>query len=256
MPDPDEHFMKKQRAPLASDENVRLERAEIAPAALTKVRAILLQPQFVVFLFVLALTAGVHSAIDFSEKQPVSRPFNTFPLHVGEWEGTRQVLDRIFTDTLELTDYTLINYSRRNSPPVNMYVAYYGSQRKGKSIHSPETCLPGSGWCFTQAGAVAITLSGGNESFSAMRALIEKDDQKQLVYFWFNERGRVLTNSYEMKIYNLLDALIKKRTDGALVRVITPISSFEKVEDADKRLQSFINDVAPALSEFIPGPAA
>jgi len=256
MPRPDEHFMGKQGASLTSAEKDHPELAETIPSAMMSARAFFLQPQFVVFLSLLVITAGVHSVVDVREKQPVSRPFNTFPLHVGEWEGTRQVLDRMFTDTLEFTDYTLINYAKRNSPPINLYVAYYESQRKGKSIHSPETCLPGSGWCFTQAGTVAVLLSGGNQPFSVMRALMEKNDQKQLVYFWFNERGRTLTNAYEMKIYNLLDALTKRRTDGALIRVITPISSLERVEDADRRLQSFINDIAPALNEFIPGSPA
>jgi hypothetical protein len=34
------------------------------------------------------------------------------------------------------------------------------SQRKGESIHSPETCLPGSGWEFKNAGKAVVELAG------------------------------------------------------------------------------------------------
>jgi EpsI family protein len=132
-------------------------------------------------------------------------------------------------------------------------VAYYESQRKGRSIHSPETCLPGSGWIFNQAGTMTIPLSGKNSSsITVMRAIMEKSGSRQLVYFWFNQRGRILTNAYQMKIYNFWDALVKKRTDGALIRIITPVTSAEKIEDAEKRLQSFMRDIMPLLNEYIP----
>jgi EpsI family protein len=81
---------------------------------------------------------------------------------------------------------------------------------------------------------------------------MEKDGNMQLVYFWFNQRGRILTNAYEMKIYNFWDSLVKRRTDGALIRVISPIASSEKIEEADTRLKSFISEAMPLLNEFIP----
>ena len=82
---------------------------------------------------------------------------------------------------------------------------------------------------------------------------MEKGESRELVYFWFDQRGRILTNAYEMKIYNIWDALMKRRTDGALVRIITPIASPEKIDDADRRLQGFIKEITPTLNEFIPG---
>lgn len=211
-------------------------------------------PQFIAVAAILGFTVLVHSFVDLSEAQPAGRSFSTFPLQVGLWEGKRQYLDQQFIDVLEFTDYTSVNYSKPGSAPVNVYVAYYASQRKGKSIHSPETCLPSSGWVFKQAGTIMVPLPGGRAPLPVARALMEKDDQKQLVYFWFDQRGRVLTSSWELKVYNLWDALTKKRTDGALVRVITPITGLEGAEEADRRLESFIQEISPSLREFIPGP--
>jgi len=254
LPRPTECFMKKKVTSRNKTESEHPERPGKDDPVLEKEQTVFFsQSRFVVAIAILAMTVSIHSLVDFREKQPISRPFNEFPLLIGEWKGTREFMDQKFLDVLEPTDYVAINYSKHDSPSVNIYVAYYASQQKGKSIHSPETCLPGTGWCFNQAGSVTIPLPGNNTAFPVMRALITKEEQKQLVYFWFSERGRILTNAYEMKMYNFWDAVIKKRTDGAMVRVITPVSSSEMTEDADKRLRSFIQDIAPTLNEFIPG---
>ncbi len=212
------------------------------------------QPQFIVAVAVLAVTLILHFTVDFREKTPSSRPFSQFPLVIGRWEGKREFMAQQFIDELQFTDYASVNYSRPDSPPIDVYVAYYESQRKGRSIHSPETCLPGGGWIFKQTGTVTIPMPGkALSSITVARAMMEKDGSRQLVYFWFNQRGRILTNAYEMKIYNLWDALVRKRTDGALIRVISPVLSSERVENADKILQSFIREMLPSLNEFIPG---
>ena len=84
------------------------------------------------------------------------------------------------------------------------------------------------------------------------RAFMEKSGYRQLSYFWFPARGRILTNAYEMKLYTFWDSLTRQRTDGALVRVITPVLQGEQVEDAERRLQEFTKQIVPVLEEFIP----
>ena len=255
MPRPGESFMKKRGTDKDRDDknakNVETVGPQPEPKNAGMPRS---RWMHITAVVILAATLAIYAFVDFGEKTPVSRPFSEFPLVVGEWEGKRQFLDQQFIDALEFSDYTTINYSKPDSPPINVYVAYYESQRKGKAIHSPETCLPGSGWIFKQAGTTTIPLPGKSvSSVIVMRAMMEKGASKQLVYFWFDQRGRILTNAYEMKIYNIWDALVKKRTDGALVRIITPMSSSENVNDADRRLQGFIKDIIPTLNEFIPG---
>ena len=144
-----------------------------------------------------------------------------------------------------------MNYQDRQGRSVNFYTAYYESQRKGESIHSPETCLPGGGWEFREAGATAIPLQGG-ASMKVNRAFIEKGGARQLTYYWFAQRGRVLTNLYQLKLYAFWDALTRQRTDGALIRLITPVYEREKLEDAEARLQGFTREIVPVLDGFIP----
>ncbi|MBM4333118.1 MAG: EpsI family protein [Deltaproteobacteria bacterium] len=126
------------------------------------------------------------------------------------------------------------------------------SRRKGRAIDPPETCLPGSGWSFHQAGQAQVPLEGTGRSIRVTPAIMEKSGYKQVAYFWFPARGRILTNAWELKFYTFWDALTRQRTDGALVRLITPVLPGEQVEDAEKRLQEFTKEIVPVLEEFLP----
>jgi exosortase D (VPLPA-CTERM-specific) len=210
-------------------------------------------PQFIVAAALLVTTLGLSQGVEFREKIPLAQSLDLFPLKVGEWMGTRQTMEQRFIDRLDLSDYTIVDYRDRGGRSVNFYVAYYESQRKGESIHSPATCLPGSGWLFKKAGRTSVlvpSLEGG--SMPVNQALMQKGDLKQLSYYWFPQRGRILTNAYELKMFAFWDALTRQRTDGALVRLITPVYEFEELQDAETRLQGFMGDIVPVLGEYIP----
>jgi exosortase D (VPLPA-CTERM-specific) len=208
-------------------------------------------PQFVAAAVLLLLTIGISSGVEFRQKIPVGKPFSQFPLTVGTWEGTRQYMGQEFITELDLSDYTMIDF-KSGGKHVDFYVAYYESQRKGESIHSPETCLPGSGWEFEQAGKAEVALKDPHRLVTVNRATMEKSGDRQLSYFWFPARGRILTNIWELKFYTFWDSLMRQRSDGALVRLITPVLQGEQVEDAEKRLQEFTKQIVPVLEEFIP----
>ena len=133
---------------------------------------------------------------------------------------------------------------------VNLYVAYYASQRKGESPHSPIVCIPGGGWAITSLEQINYDNAGEERPLN--RVIIQKGEVKELVYYWFDERGRKIANEYWAKFYLLADAIVKNRTDGALVRLTTQVSPGESERDADQRLQAFMQDAVPRLSEFLP----
>lgn len=211
------------------------------------------QPQFIVAIMLLGVTAVIGQTVNFREEVPIAKSFGDFPTRIGAWEGKLQTMDQKFIDGLNFSDYIIVNYRNDSNQPVNFYTAYYESQRKGESIHSPSSCLPGSGWEFNQAGKVHISLSQSRrQSLPVNRAVMTNVGQRQLSYFWFPMRGRVATNMWEMKLFNFWDALTQQRTDGALVRLITPIGKNEKVDDADARLQAFTRELFPVLDQFLP----
>ena len=73
------------------------------------------------------------------------------------------------------------------------------------------------------------------------------------MYYWFQQRGRIITNEYLVKWYLFYDALTMNRTDGALVRLVTGLNKGQDVELADQRLQSFLKDLMPELPAYLPG---
>lgn len=217
----------------------------------SKATGFLSPPQYVAAVALLAICLGVSLGIEFREKTPAVKPVSHFPLAVAEWKGTRQYMGQEFLKDLDLTDYVVVDFKNTREQPVNFYVAYYESQRKGESIHSPESCLPAGGWSFKQAGKTSVTLSDGR-AMTVQRAVMEKSGYHQISYYWFPMRGRVLTNMYEVKYYTFLDALTRQRTDGALVRLITPVMPGETAEQAEERLRQFTREIVPVLDQFLP----
>ncbi len=213
-------------------------------------RRILLQPQFLVAAALLAISLLLFHSIEFREKIPSVKPFSQFPLAVSSWQGTRQFMGQEYIKELDLNDYTIIDF-RNGDRHVDFYVAYYQTQRKNESIHSPETCLPAGGWIFHEAGKAKIRITGQNKIIEVSRAIMQKNDVQQVSYFWFPMRGRILTSLWQAKIYTFWDALTRQRTDGALVRIITPVYPQESVQDAEARLQKFTGEVIPVLDQFL-----
>ena len=212
----------------------------------------LLQPHFLAALGLLGLTLVFSYGVEFREKIAIAKPLNQFPLQIAEWTGTRQTMEQKFIDALDFSDYTIIDYKNPQGQTVNFYVAYYETQRKGESIHSPETCLPGSGWEFKEAGLAPVA-RGNKSAIRVSRSFMVSGDTQQLVYYWFPQRGRILNHLYQLKLYAFWDALTQQRTDGALVRIITPVYTGETRPEAEKRLQGFTQQVVPILEEFLPG---
>jgi exosortase D (VPLPA-CTERM-specific) len=204
---------------------------------------------------ILLVVAAIASLIvpQRAEIVPTRHDFAEFPMKVGEWSGMRDQLEKIYIDALKFDDYILTNFVDRGQHLVNLYVAYYASQRKGESAHSPRTCIPGGGWeitSFTQRSIKGATVGG--VPLMVNRAVIQRGEDRQLVYYWFQQRGRVITSEYLVKWYLFWDALKKNRTDGALVRLVTPVEPGHNISEADERLASFAKLVAPQLATYIP----
>ena len=204
------------------------------------------KPLFAVIVLI-AVGAFVTQFLDKrTEIHPGHVSFVNFPMKLGDWQGQHDKLDSDVMEKLGMDDYLMANYRNENEPlPVNFYVAYYESQRKGVSPHSPRVCIPGGGWEI--ADLKRITVNG----HPANRVIIKKGEQRQLVYYWFQGHGRIVANEYINKWYLFLDAVFKNRTDGALVRFVTIVSTQETLEAADARVLDFMTQVEPELANYI-----
>jgi EpsI family protein len=154
---------------------------------------------------------------------------------------------------LRLDDYVITDFTAPGKLPINFYAAYYASQKKGQSAHSPRTCMPGGGWQITSLTQHEIDgLGTPAGKLRVNRSLIQMGEHRQLVYYWFQQRGRNLTNEYLVKWYIFWDALTRNRTDGALVRLVMPVPPNLDLAEADKQLEGFVKLVNPLLSAYVP----
>ena len=183
--------------------------------------------------------------------RPARDPFSSFPMQLaGDWQGRPDTLPPDIVAWLAVDDYLLADFVRPGQPGVNLYSAYYATQSGGGSAHSPRTCIPGDGWSIGSLGEASVPAAHG--ALTVNRAIIERAGHRQLVYYWFDERGRQLTDELRVKWYILRDGIVRNRSDGALVRLVTPILQAETDAAADKRLADFIDVVQPRLAAYLP----
>ena len=212
----------------------------------------ILQVYFIISVITLLSVILVSYQVQFRVKVPIRHSFVQFPMNMAEWRGTRQIMEQQFIDALKFSDYISADYYDQHGKTINFYVVYYDDQLKGESVHSPESCLPSSGWDFERQGTIDFPAEAGKGSIKVNRAMLEKDGFRAVAYYWFPMRGKILTQLYEIKLHNFWDAMTKHRTDGALVMVLTPVYPVESMQDADQRLQKFVKEVQPALKDFLP----
>lgn len=202
-------------------------------------------------LAVFALTAFIMPSP--KPQVPARETFVSFPMQLGAWSGRAQGMESEYLDTLKLDDYLLANYTSPKELPVNLYIAWYDQQSAGESTHSPKACLPGGGWQIKDLRQVQVgNLQVWGQPLRVNRVLIQYEDQRQLVYYWFMQRGRLVTNEYLVKWYLMVDSITRHRGDGALVRLIVPLSPGMSPEQADQQLQAFASAMVPKLGPFIP----
>ena len=208
-------------------------------------------PQFLIIVLLMGGSAAAVQGVSALHRTPMVKPFSAFPDVVRGWTGQRQVMEKIYLDDLNLSDYLLADFRNAQGQVINCYVAFSDFQSKGKTIHSPASCLPGTGWELKDPDKIALTDATGR-SLTVNRAEMVKGSQRQLTYYWFDQRGRILTDLYQVKLYNFVDSVALNRTDGALIRLIAPLREGESAVAADARLVDFIQQFIPTLDRFLP----
>ena len=175
-----------------------------------------------------------------------------FPSALGEWRQSRADVrfDPATESVLRADDYLLRDYRRAEGPSASLYVGYYRTQRTGATYHSPLNCLPGSGWTLAQPATAEVKPADGSPPFEANRYIIQNGSDRQLLVYWYEGRGRAVASEYWDKVYTVLDSVRRRRSDGAMVRVMVPVRRSE--QEALEAATSLAAAAAPELSRFVP----
>jgi EpsI family protein len=179
---------------------------------------------------------------------PEASALNALPLQIEQWRGhDLGPLDRETQAILQADNYLLRRYLR-DGLPVDLFIAYYATQRSGHTIHSPLNCLPGTGWEWTDRRQERLQVGPGRD-IEINRNIARKNGEQDLVYYWYQSHGRAVASEYRNRLLLVRDALTLHRSDGALVRITSPLLSRD-ARPAD--LAGFIRALYPMLTRHLP----
>ncbi|MGE0407167.1 MAG: exosortase C-terminal domain/associated protein EpsI [Candidatus Korobacteraceae bacterium] len=206
------------------------------------------------FVAVLVLLGGVAMFLQ-ARRQPETlvpyRGLALLPVEIAGWHGTEVPIPDETRDVLGKGEFLQRLYrSPQQAAPVDMFVAYFPSQRVGVTIHSPKNCLPGSGWSPIESAQISIPKDG--DSITVNRYVVAKGEDRQLVLYWYQAHGRAVASEYSAKFYLVRDAMLLNRSDGSLIRIVTSMNRNETTESAQQRAVEFAQALMPALAEVVP----
>ena len=185
------------------------------------------------------------------EVVPVRRPLDAFPTTLGAWQGREATIFEVeILNILRVKDYVMRRYVDPAGRSLWLYIGYWDTQRKGAQMHSPKNCLPGGGWEPLEALKMTIPLPPPYASITVNRFLLQKDQSQQLVFYWYHSQGRAIAGEVAARIEMVKSAIVRNRTDGALVRVSRPV--YGSVQETSERLVTFVQTMYPILGQFLP----
>lgn len=210
-------------------------------------------PRFLVPALLMLATAFALTLLKKDEVFPPRQPLSSLPTQIDGWTGTDLALDKPTLELLGYPEYVLRNYEAASGrePDIGVFIAYYPSQKYGDTIHSPGRCLPGAGWVPTSRKIIYLSGPDGTK-FTANRYVISKAGERELAIYWFQAHGRGVANEYVAKYYLIADSIRMHRSDGGLVRFITPMYPGESADAAQARVMGLCNPILPLLNEYIP----
>ena len=177
-------------------------------------------------------------------------------MQIGEWQAVVDPpLGKEILGVLGVDDYLARVYYKPNAAGVGLYLGYYGSQRQGDTIHSPQNCLPGAGWEPVSEGRLQLSnVDGAGRDITINHYIIQKGLDRNVVLYWYHGRGRVVASEYLSRALLIRDAVVTNRTNGSLVRVIVPVTRRDdgNLAPAETLAQAFVRAIFPTLDSYLP----
>ena len=210
-----------------------------------------LNRRFTAAVVLILFAAVVLQAHQHSELFPPRLPLPSFPVQLGAWTGVDQEIDKDTRQKLGRGDFLSRNYFDGEHPSVNLFIAYFPSQRSNETPHSPQHCLPGAGFIPLENKRVMLSMPG-HAPFPANRYILSKGGQLTIVMYWFWAHDRGVASEYWAKYYLVADSIKMNRSDGSMIRFASNMLPGETADAAQERLMPFINLVLPLQNQYIP----
>jgi EpsI family protein len=210
-----------------------------------------LTARFVMAALLIGSTAIFLYAHNRQEVLPPRMPLASFPAQIGSLNSTDIAIGKDQREVLGEGEFLHRIYEDRQHPFIDLFIAFYPSQRTGETPHSPQNCLPGSGWAPLENTRIHLQMAG-HAPFPVNRYVIAKGDSRELVLYWFWAHNRGVASEYWNKFYLVSDSIKMNRSDGSLIRITSPVLPGETIAAAQERISPFVNRVLPLLNDYVP----
>ncbi|HMD98906.1 MAG TPA: EpsI family protein [Terriglobia bacterium] len=201
---------------------------------------------------ILLLSFGLRVWLSAAPVTPARQALADFPRQLGNWQMVQeQTIDEDTLGILKADDTLQRLYRNSNGQYASLFVAYYRAQQAGESMHSPKHCLPGSGWEPVENDRVALGTDAEGKAIQVNRYVVEKDLQRDVVLYWYQEHGRIIASEYWGKLYMIWDTIRSGRRDGAIVRVTVPMLG-KGDSSATNAALDLVRASTPYLPRFLP----
>ncbi len=220
--------------------------ARAMPAAATSFR-------FGIVAVPMLITAIGMQARPGTEIIPTPPPLSSLPSQIDGWTGTDDPIGQETRDILGAGDFLVRDFENalQAQPEINLYIAYFPSQRAGDTIHSPDHCLPGAGYIPVSREVIHLTNAQG-APFPVNRYVVSNLGERSLVLYWFQAHGRAVASEWSAKYHLIADSIRMNRSDGGMVRLMTPIQHGESPAAAQARMMKLGSQFLPLLDQYIP----
>ncbi len=205
---------------------------------------------FLLLAGILVFQVVIYYGYSQHEVIPQGPPWNTFPSHFGKWSLDSEVPpDEASLAQLQPDDYLSRDYVA-GSNHINLFVAYFKTQRTGHAPHSPKACLPGAGWEPVSSAVLPISVPQSGVTIDANQYVVRRAGAEMAVFYWYQNSRRTIANEYMFQVYAVPELLSHGRTDVAFIRVITEITN--GLGDARNTALDFIRQIFPEVRSHIP----
>jgi EpsI family protein len=200
-------------------------------------------------VYAMLLAAGLYLNLHRDLGVPMKKSFDRFPGAVSQWRmtGESQLSSEVQT-VLKASDILMRQYTNEQGEKVDIYIGYHDGGKGTGEIHSPKHCLPGSGWLELSSSRTQIPAAG--EKLNLVRAIYQKGDSRQLFLYWFQVRGKSISEEYSLKVAEIANSALYRRRDASFIRISVPFQT-----DEQKALaigERFVSDFLPAIQDFLP----
>jgi EpsI family protein len=208
---------------------------------------------------ILAIGALLATAVHDQSAPQLALPLGTLPSTIDGYAGSDVAISEEEREVAGVSSYLMREFRRDSVTGFSVYVGYYTYQTQGRTIHSPKNCLPGAGWQALGSGTTLI--EAGGASHLVNRYILANGENRALVYYWYQGRGRIAASEFTVKWDLLRDIALHGRSEEALVRIVVPIARVadggegatgSELLAADRVATASATALIPAVTRILP----